>query len=173
VAAGEGTLVMAGAEKLSVAPEGDLEIVIARAFDAPRELIFEALGEPALLKLWLLGPPGWAMTECEMERKANGSYRWAWRHPDGQDMEIHGVIREWAPPARYVSTQVMKGMKCETLVTHELFERKGKTTLTMTIRYPSVQARDAALKSGTEHGVAASYDRLDHVLRSRESVWPT
>ena len=158
---------MTNAAKLKVTMPNDLEVVMTRAFDAPRELIFEALGEPALLKRWMLGPPGWEMTECEMERKANGSYRWAWRHAGGQEMEIYGVIREWAPPARYVSTQMMKGMKCETLVTHELFERDGKTTLTMTIRYPSVQARDAALKSGMEQGVAASYERLDDVLRSR------
>jgi uncharacterized protein YndB with AHSA1/START domain len=156
-----------GAGKLTVSTPNDLEIAITRTFEARRESIFEAHGEPGLLKRWMLGPPGWEMTECEMERKANGSWRWAWRHTDGQVMSIHGVIREWAPPVRFVSTQVMKDMKCETLVTHEFSERDGKTTLTTTIRYPSRQARDAALKSNMEHGAALSYDRLDAILRSR------
>jgi uncharacterized protein YndB with AHSA1/START domain len=155
---------MAGADKLTMTTPNELEIVISRAFDAPREAVFEAHGEPKILKQWMLGPTGWAMTECEMECKANGSYRWAWRHTDGQTMSIHGVIREWKPPVRFVSTQVMEDMKCEVLVTHEFFERDGKTLLTMTLRYPSRQMRDQALKSGMEQGVGASYVRLDRLL---------
>jgi uncharacterized protein YndB with AHSA1/START domain len=155
------------AKKLKVETPNDLEIAITRTFDAPRELVFEAHGEPALLRRFMLGPPGWEMTECEMERKANGSWRWAWRHADGQHMSIHGVIREWTPPVRFASTQVMEDMKCETLVTHEFSERDGKTILTMTTRYTSRQMRDAALKSGMEYGAALSYDRLDDLLRSR------
>ena len=159
-----------GAGKLSVTTPNDLEIVITRTFDAPREFVFKAHGEPELLKRWMLGPPGWEMTECAMERKANGSWQWAWRHENGERMSIHGVIREWTPPARFVSTQVMEDMKCETLVTHEFSERDGKTTLTMTTRYPSRQMRDAALKSGMEHGAALSYERLDGLLRSRDAI---
>lgn len=158
---------MAGSEKLTVIAKNDLEIVITRVFDAPREIVFQAHGQPEMLKRWMLGPPSWEMTDCEIERRANGSYRWAWRHENGQTMSIHGVIREWTPPARFVSTQVMKDMKCETLVTHEFAERDGKATLTMTTRYPSRQMRDAALQREMEHGVALSYDRLDEVLRSR------
>lgn len=158
---------MADAAKLTVTTPNELEIAITRTFDAPREVVFEAHGEPELLRRWMLGPAGWEMTECAMERKANGSWRWAWRHADGRHMSIHGVIREWTPPVRFVSTQVMEDMKCETLVTHEFSERDGKTTLTMTTRYPSRQARDAALKSGMEHGAALSYERLDSILRGR------
>ena len=47
-----------------------------------------------------------------------------------------------------------------------LIEQGGKTTLTTTVLYPSQEARDAVLKSGMEHGVAASYDRLEELLAS-------
>jgi uncharacterized protein YndB with AHSA1/START domain len=54
-----------------------------------------------------------------------------------------------------------------TLVTNVLVEQGGQTTLTMTVRYQSQEARDAARKTGMEQGVAASYDRLDALLTSQ------
>jgi uncharacterized protein YndB with AHSA1/START domain len=43
-------------------------------------------------------------------------------------------------------------------------EKAGRTTVTLTIHYESKEARDAALKSGMEKGVAMSYDRLAEIL---------
>jgi hypothetical protein len=43
----------------------------------------------------------------------------------------------------------------------------GKTTLTLTALYPSKEARDGALASGMEHGVAAGYDRLAEMLTAK------
>jgi uncharacterized protein YndB with AHSA1/START domain len=149
---------------LKVTTPTDREIVMTRTFNAPRQLVFEAMIQPVLLKRWLLGPPGWEMTDCELSGEVGGAYRWAWRHADGQTMSLHGVFREWAPPARTVCTQVMEGVPGETLVTSVLAEQSGRTTLTTTVLYPSRQARDAALKSGMDHGVEASYDRLAALL---------
>ena len=151
---------------LKITTPTDREIVMTRTFHAPRQLVFEAMTQPGLLKRWLLGPPGWEMTECQLAGKVGGAYRWAWRHTDGQTMSLGGVFREWAPPARSVCTQVMEGVPGETLVTSVLAEQGGKTTLTTTVLYASREARDAALKSGMEHGVAASYDRLAELLES-------
>jgi uncharacterized protein YndB with AHSA1/START domain len=55
----------------------------------------------------------------------------------------------------------------ETLVTNILTEQDGKTTLTMTVLYQSLEARDAALRTGVEQGVAASYDRLAELVASQ------
>jgi uncharacterized protein YndB with AHSA1/START domain len=54
----------------------------------------------------------------------------------------------------------------ETLVTIVFAEHAGKTTLTQTVLYSARDARDAALKTGMEHGVAVSYDRLAELLTS-------
>ena len=149
---------------LKITTPTDREIVMTRTFNAPRQLVFEAMIQPELLKRWLLGPPGWEMTDCELAGEVGGAYRWAWRHADGQTMSLHGVFREWTPPARTVCTQAMEGVPGETLVTSVLAEQGGKTTLTTTVLYASREARDAALKTGMEHGVAASYDRLAELL---------
>ena len=38
--------------------------------------------------------------------------------------------------------------------------------MTLTLRYESREARDGVLKSPMESGVAASYDKLEELLRS-------
>jgi uncharacterized protein YndB with AHSA1/START domain len=43
---------------LQVAKSGDYDLVMARTFDAPRTLVFDAFTKPDLVKRWLLGPPG-------------------------------------------------------------------------------------------------------------------
>ena len=53
----------------------DREIMMTRVFDAPRELVFDALTKPELVKRWLLGPDGWSMPVCEIDLRVGGAYR--------------------------------------------------------------------------------------------------
>ena len=69
---------------LKLTTRGDREIVITRAFDAPRKLVFDALTKPKLVKRWLLGPDGWSMPVCEIDLKVGGKCRYVWqRDKDG------------------------------------------------------------------------------------------
>ncbi len=155
---------------LKVTTPTDREIVMTRVFEAPRSLVFDAMSKPELLKRWLFGPPGWSMTVCEDDPRVGGAFHWAWRGPDGAEMSMRGVYREVVPPQRVVRTESFE-FGCapqagEQLATLVLTEQGGRTTLTLTVLYPSKQARDAAIASGMEHGVAAGYDRLDEILAS-------
>src|SRR5262249_46829008 len=87
----------------TIEAEGHLEIVMKRAFDAPRELVFEALTKPELVQRWLLGPDGWSMPVCEIDLRVGGRYRYVWRN-DAKDKEMAsgGVFREIVPPERIV-----------------------------------------------------------------------
>ena len=158
--------------KLTVTTQGDREVQVTRTFDAPRHLVFEALTTPALLRRWLLGPPGWTMTECEMDPKPGGAYRYAWRHTDGQTMGMRGVCTEVVPPQRLVATEHFDEpwYPGEALVSQTLAERDGRTTLTMIIRYDSRETRDMVLKTPMATGMAAGYDRLDELLGSNAPV---
>jgi uncharacterized protein YndB with AHSA1/START domain len=153
---------------LTVTTPGDREIVMTRVFDAPRDLLWEAMSKPELLKRWLFGPPGWTMVTCEDDARVGGTFRWAWRGPDGAALAMHGVYREVVPPERVVRTESFDvgcpGQAGEQLATLVLTEKGGKTTLTLTLVYPSKEARDATIASGMEHGVAAGYDRLEEML---------
>ena len=158
---------MTNTGNLQVTTPSDREIAMTRVFDAPRHLVFEALTRPELLQRWLLGPPGWSMPVCEVDLKVGGAYRYVWRSDDGgREFGSHGVFREVLPPERFVATEKMDGFEGESLVTNSLAEQGGRTTLTLTMRFDSQEARDGALKSGMEKGVAISYDRLDEVLAS-------
>jgi len=55
----------------------------------------------------------------------------------------------------------------EVVVTMTFVEAAGKTTMTQKVLYSSQAARDAALKTGMEHGAATSYDRLAEMLAKK------
>jgi uncharacterized protein YndB with AHSA1/START domain len=147
-------------------PQGDREIVMTRLFNAPRRMVFEAMTKPELIQRWLLGPDGWTMPVCEVDLRVGGSYRYLWRHQNGQEMGVRGVYREIVPPEKVVHTEKFDQpwYPGEVVVTTVLTEEAGKTRLKTTILSVSSDARDGMLKSGMERGVARSYDRLDEVL---------
>jgi uncharacterized protein YndB with AHSA1/START domain len=159
---------MSIAATLKVTTPNDREIVITREFDAPRKLVFEAWAKPEFLRRWLLGPPGWSMVECDNDLRTGGSFRLKWRAADGMEMAMHGVYREVFPPDRVVRTESFDfgcdSQAGEQLATIVLTEKDGRTTLTLSVLYPSKEARDATIASGMERGVSASYDRLEQLL---------
>lgn len=154
---------------LQVTTPTDLEIVMTRTFDAPRRLVWEAMVQPALIRQWLYSPEGWSMIVCEGQVEVGGAFHWAWNDPDGRlALTIRGVYREVLPPERIVHTEVMEmgtdGPLGELLATLVLSEEHQRTTLVMTLLFDSKQARDGALASGMERGVAAGYEALDRLL---------
>jgi len=155
---------MIGTSKMEVTTPTEREIVITRQFDAPRRLVFEAWTNPKYLPRWMLGPEGWTMPVCEIDLRPGGKWHFKWHHANGQDMEMHGLYREVKPPERLVSTESWGGDWPETLNTLELKEENGQTTVTMTLLYPSKEARDKALKSGMKEGMVATFDRLEKLL---------
>jgi uncharacterized protein YndB with AHSA1/START domain len=142
-----------------------MSVRVTRAFDAPRDLIFDAHTKPDLLKKWLLGPPGWTMPVCEVDLRVGGKYRSVWRSDaDGSEFAIGGVYREIAAPERLVTLEHMEGMEGNALCTLTLTERGGRTTLVQTMQFATKEARDAALATGMTDGMAQSYDRLEAII---------
>ena len=154
---------------LKVTAAGDREIVITRAFNAPRHLVFDAHTKPELVKRWLLGPPGWTMPVCDIDLRVGGRYRYVWRNQEGSEMGMGGVFREIVPPERLVATESFdqSWYPGEALDTTIFVEDRGKTTVTLSVLYESREARDAVLKSPMEEGMAAGYDRLEELLASQ------
>ena len=166
--------------QMTIDTPGDRDIVVTRTFDASRQQVWDAFTKPELVKRWLLGPPGWSMPVCEIDLKPGGKYHYGWASDDGKkpSFGIVGVFQEVHAPERIVHTerfemgpqQPAADDSChpqggEVIATTVFTEQGGKTTMTLTMRYPSAEVRQQALKSGMEHGMAASYDRLaDTVL---------
>ena len=154
---------------MKLTTHGDREIVVTRVFDAPREMVWDAMTKPELIRRWLFGPPGWSMEVCEVDLTVGGKYRYVWRGPDGVFMGMGGVQREIMPPERIVSTSLFDEdwTSGEVIGTLVLTERVGKTTMTNTLVYSSRVAREAVLRTPMEHGMAMGYDRLAELLAHR------
>jgi uncharacterized protein YndB with AHSA1/START domain len=152
---------------LNVVAHGDREIRMMRSFDAPREMVFEALTKPELLKRWLYGPDGWSLADCEVDLRVGGAYRYLWRHVRKRiDMGAGGVFREIVRPERIVCTEVFDDpwYPGESLITTVLEEKNGRTAMKVAMLYESTAGRDGVLKSPMDEGVSQSYDRLERIL---------
>ncbi len=142
----------------------DTEIVITRVVDAPRRLVWKAWTEPAHIQRWLHGLEGWTMPVCEMDARPGGVWRYVWRKDAGTEMAMGGTVREAVPPERLVTTERWGPEWPETVNTLVLTEAGGLTTITLTVLYPSKEARDAALATGMKDGMDLSFDRLDRMV---------
>jgi len=142
----------------------DTQVVITRVVDAPRRIVFDAWTNPQYVPRWLLGPPGWTMPVCEIDLRPGGTWHYVWRRADGSEMAMHGSYKEVVPPERLVSTESWGPQWPETVNTLVLAESGGRTTITLTITYPSREARDAALQTGMKDGLEQGYARLDALL---------
>ena len=84
---------------------------------------------------------------------------------DGSRWRWHQYPGQLTPPERAVQTFEWEGLpghiSVETMVLEDL---GGRTRLTVTSRFDSVEDRDGMLQSGMESGAAESYDRLAEYL---------
>ena len=150
----------------TITTPSDKEVVMARMFEAPRTLVWDAYTKPEHLRQWLLGPEGWTMPVCEVDLRPGGEWHFVWRRSDEDELEMRGVYREIVPPERLVNTEAWGGDWPETENTVQLSEENGTTTVTTTIRYPSKEARDAAMATGMEDGAERSYGLLAEHLKT-------
>jgi uncharacterized protein YndB with AHSA1/START domain len=156
---------------LTATTPNDTDSGVTRTFDAPADVVFRAHTEPALVKRWLLGPPGWTMPICEIDLRVGGRFRYGWAKPGEQSFEIAGVFREIARPGRIVHTEVFSpagvaeqmGGGEGALVETVFSENRGKTAMTLTMTFKSKEARDGALATGMTGGMEQSYQRLDQI----------
>lgn len=157
---------MAGRRTDFVTEPGKPTVVMTRVFDAPRRLVFEAMTRPEHVKRWY-GPHGYTVVSCEIDLRPGGAYRIVNRDAEGNEFGFRGVYREVVPPSRLVFTWAFEMMPDkEALVTETLDERDGKTTLTSTTIFQSVEDRDGYLSTGATKGATQSMDRLAEVIRS-------
>ena len=165
-------------DKAQVTLPSDRQVKVTRSFRAPRALVYRAYTEPALVRRWLLGPPGWTMPICEMDVKVGGQYRWRWRSDDkGSEFGFSGTFREVQPPSRIVHTEAYDPGTVggsypgePAIVTVTFTEDGGVTTVTSLIDFGSKEARDGAVATGMTDGMEQSYQLLDRLLEDRSWV---
>jgi uncharacterized protein YndB with AHSA1/START domain len=153
-------------ESFKVTTPSDREIGLTRLFDAPRQLVFDAMTRPEhITQWWGRLDDGYSVPVCEVDLRAGGAWRFVNRTPKGELVVFYGVYGEIAPPERVVFTEIFEPFPdSESVVTTVFTDENGKTRLTVTVLYPSLEVRDTVLKTGMERGAAMSYDRLEEVV---------
>jgi len=157
---------------IEVTQPSDREVRVVRTFKAPRQLVWDAHTKPELIGRWQ-GYPGWTMPVCEMDVREGGKYRWRWKNDDdGKAFGFFGTFTQVEAPARLAHDQyydpgdmdfaMPEGDPC--IVSLELNEANGVTTLVCVLKFVSKEARDAAVATGMTDGMEFSYTRLDDLL---------
>ena len=151
---------------MTVSTPSALEIVLTREFDAPRNLLFEALSKPDHLRQWW-GQAGSTLAHCEMDFRPGGRWRIVEHDQDGQEWGFRGEVREIVKPELIVQTFEFEGMPGHISVeTMRLEDLGGRTRVTVTSVFDSVEDRDGMLQSGMEKGASESYDRLEAYVQT-------
>jgi uncharacterized protein YndB with AHSA1/START domain len=150
----------------TVERKSERELIVTRTFHAPAHIVFEAWTKPELLMRWWT-PKSFGMTfvSCEADVQTGGTYRFVFSHAAWeQPMAFFGRYIEVTPPSRIVWTNDEGSDGAVTTVT---FEEKGDTTLLVLHElYPSKQALDEAVASGSSGTAAApeQFELLDELL---------
>lgn len=152
--------------KLVLTTEGDRFVVAKRRFAASPQLVYRAHTEVDLVRRWCLGPEGWTMPVCINEARPGGRIRYEWADGKGGGFFLTGEYVELVPFSRIVHVERMH-LPDPTPDNHIVttFTADGDGTLmTMRMTLPSAEVRAAMLATGMEHGMEASYVRLDSIV---------
>jgi uncharacterized protein YndB with AHSA1/START domain len=148
-----------------IAEPGRPDLQMSREFNAPRELVFKAFIDPALVAQWW-GPREVTTVVDKLEPRMGGIWRFVQRGADGE-WGFRGVFHQVQAPERLVYTFEFEPMEGHILLeTITLEERNGKTLVTDTSVFQSVEDRDGMIASGMEGGAEESWDRLEELLKT-------
>jgi len=141
----------------------DLEIVVTREFEAPIALVFDVLTKPEHVRK-TFPPFGEEVTECSIDLRVGGNYRFVLVTDDGTECAFRGTFLELEPPTRLVDTWLFEDWPdAEAVETVELRETDGVTTLTWSLAFRDQAGRDHMSKFD---GVEANFDNIAELLRS-------
>jgi uncharacterized protein YndB with AHSA1/START domain len=149
--------------RAAVVRKSDRELVVSRSFDCSARHLFEAWTKAELFKQWWVPKSlGLNLLSCELDVRVGGTYRLVFALDGGKTMAFHGRYLEVVPNARIVWTNDEGEDGAVTTVT--FVEAGGKTQLTLHELYPSKEAADAGLASGSYDGMSETFDQLGEVL---------
>jgi uncharacterized protein YndB with AHSA1/START domain len=157
-----------GKNGTAVERTSERELVVTRTFAAPARAVFEAWTRPELLERWWAPQSfGIAFVSCEADVRAGGGYRFVFSHPAAeQPMAFFGRYIDVTPPSRLVWTNEEGGDEGQ-VTTVSFEESAGETRLVMHDLYPSKEALDGAIASGSTCGFGETFEQLDALLVTR------
>jgi uncharacterized protein YndB with AHSA1/START domain len=150
-----------------VTTPSEREIRVERTFDAPVARVWQAYTDPDLIGQWWGRGNELVIERMEVER--GGHWRFVEKGPEGSH-GFEGRYCEVVPQERLVQTFEWDGMPGHVAVETATFTDlgDGRTTVSTTSLFHTVEERDGMLSSGMEHGLDESYAALDALLAKQE-----
>lgn len=140
-------------------------IRIVRDFNATPDRVYRAWTDPELVAQWL-GPRSITTQIDTWDARTGGSYHYSAWQDDEKIASFYGSFHELRPNERLVQTFTYEGVPdgvcLETMTFEDLGE--GRTRVTGISVIDTMEARDAMIASGMEHGVVEGYEKLDALL---------
>jgi len=152
--------------RTEVERKSERELVVTRTFNGPARLVFEAWTKPELfMRWWVPKSAGISLRSCEMDIRTGGKYRLVFETKGPNPMEFFGRYIEVTPHSRLVWTND-EGHEGGAVTTVTFEDKGGQTLLVMRDLYPSKEALDDALASGSSNvdAMPETFDQLDEVL---------
>lgn len=140
------------------------ELVSSRIINGPARLVFEAWTNPDLFKKWWV-PKSFPITllSCDMDVRTGGTYKLVFVAGD-QKAEFFGKYLEVTPPSRLVWTNEEGGADVANITTVTFEEKNGTTLVIVTDLYPSKEALDEAIATGSSGAMPEQLEQLDQII---------
>ena len=150
--------------RTAVERQSERELVVTRTINALARIVFEAFTKPELFKRWWVPKScGLSLLSCELDVRVGGTYRLVFSHSGSELMAFFGKYIEVTPHSRLVWTND-EGDDGGAVTTVTFEEKAGKTLLVFHDLYPSKEALDTAVASGSTSGMSETLDQLDELV---------
>ncbi|MFO0599851.1 MAG: SRPBCC domain-containing protein [Myxococcaceae bacterium] len=156
----------------TVERRSDRELVVTRSIKGPARLVWDAWTKSELFVKWWV-PPGAPIKilKHEADVRVGGKYRLTFGFlPPGDPqarMDVFGTYLEVVPHQKLKWTNEEDGGG-GAVTTLTFDEKDGRTTVVVHDLYPSKQALDEAIASGSTEGMPASLAQLDEFVATLE-----
>jgi uncharacterized protein YndB with AHSA1/START domain len=159
-----------GLDKMK-AEVGELDLLMQRVIDAPRELVFKVFTEAEHVAKWW-APNGYTIPVCKIDLRPGGLWHYCMRSAEGDEHWVRHVYQEIVRPEKIVYTATFADAEAnptkdipEQLGTVRFIEQEGnKTKLVTTIKFATAEELKMTVKMGMREGFAMTLENLAKYL---------
>src|SRR4051812_25434492 len=150
--------------------KSERELVSSRMINGPSRLVFEAWTNPEIFKKWWV-PQSAPITlvSCEMDVRTGGTYRLVFG-AGGHSAEFFGKYLEVTPHSRLVWTNDEAGENAGPITTVTFEEVNGTTLVTVVDLYPSKEALDDAIATGSSGAMPEQLEQLEQLIVNQRNL---
>jgi uncharacterized protein YndB with AHSA1/START domain len=144
--------------------KSDRELVSSRLINGPPHIVFEAWTDPKLFKTWWVPKSApIKLVSLKMDVRVGGTYRLTFSM-GSESADFFGRYLEVAKPTRLMWTNEEAGADAAVTTTVTFEDMDGKTLVTVRDLYPSKQALDEALATGSHGAMPEQLQQLDQFI---------